>query len=102
MTDLERELYAIALEVVKDPKRREGGAVHQLDIAKVAQERGLVEKGDDAFDIFESIRKLRPRLDSLERQGLLVRAVEKGTGVKRRNSWVPVDVLSAIEIDSRT
>lgn len=103
MTDLERELYAIALKISQDRVLREDiNVVHQVTIARVAQEQGLVDKGDDAFDIFETIRVLRPHLDSLERQGALVRAVDKATGDKQRNSWEPVDVLSAIEVASRT
>ena len=94
MTELERKLYLLALEVMLSPTFDDA---HQVDIISLAQRDGIAEPGD----IFPQIKRFRPALDSLEKQGYLVRAVngfEKNG--KARNSWVPVDLLTALSMET--
>ena len=96
MTELERKFYLLALEVMEKPQFDDA---HQIDIYHLAQRDGIIELG---VRILDAVDEFRPVLDSLEKKGYLVRAVDPYMkhGVMR-NSWIPVDLLTAMskEID---
>jgi hypothetical protein len=89
VTDLERKIYLLALEVVQN---RRFDDAHQVDIAYLAQRDGLLPLGENIYDV---LGELRPVLDRLEEQGYLIRSKISPTEVTR-NSWVPIDLLTAI------